>query len=256
MCLLVPWPIWTRLQVTSPKILQKMTILCRLTRYSSTDRVWHRLSAEGIATPSPESDLDDEQIRTMLASPLHLQEREASADRSRVCHSLREKSVSSSSHFGENMGKPVARESTENPVALFSNRRKSSQGTLSDREDLSSEHQQGPGNKEPPFRFSDLENLMKSFLEEHRDYMLAEANSGVQKQACRAYFLDSSVRDLQKQLDSNRLEIYCTNQGFEESRKEQARLHEQLTQRERYFEKLKSEVFMKWENWRELRKCE
>ena len=39
MCLSVPWPICTRLQVMSPKILQKRTILCRLNRYSSTDRV-------------------------------------------------------------------------------------------------------------------------------------------------------------------------------------------------------------------------
>ena len=32
---------------------------------------------------------------------------------------------------------------------------------------------------------------------------------------------------------SNRLEIYCTNQGHEESQKRQARLHEELAQRER-----------------------
>ena len=48
-------------------------------------------SAESIATPPPESE--------MLASPLYLQEREASADRSRVYHSFRENSMSSSSHF-------------------------------------------------------------------------------------------------------------------------------------------------------------
>ena len=60
---------------------------------------------------------------------------------------------------------------------------------------------------------------MKSFLEEHKDYFLAEAKSEVRKQECRADFLDSSVRDLQKQLDSNRLEICCTYQGYEESRK-------------------------------------
>ena len=63
--------------------------------------------------------------------------------------------------------------------------------------------------------------------------MIAEAKSEVRKQECRADFLDSSVRDLQRQLDSNRLEIYCTNQGYEQSRKEQARLHEELVQRER-----------------------
>ena len=33
-------------------------------------------AAEGIATPSPESDLDYEQLRDMLASPLFLQERQ------------------------------------------------------------------------------------------------------------------------------------------------------------------------------------
>ena len=74
---------------------------------------------------------------------------------------------------------------------------------------------------------------MKSYLEEHEDYMLAQAKSEVRKQECRADFLDSSVRDLQRQLDSNRLEICCTNQGCEESRKEKARLHEELAQRER-----------------------
>ena len=55
----------------------------------------------------------------------------------------------------------------------------------------------------------------------------------MRKQGCRADFLDSSVRDLQRKLDSNRVEIHCTNQGYEESRKEQARLHEELAQRER-----------------------
>ena len=63
--------------------------------------------------------------------------------------------------------------------------------------------------------------------------MLAQAKSEVRKHESRADYLDSSVRDLQRQLDSNRLEIYCTNQGYEESRKKQARFHEELAQRER-----------------------
>ena len=74
---------------------------------------------------------------------------------------------------------------------------------------------------------------MKSFLEEHKDYMLPEAKTEVRKQECRADFLGSSVRDFQRQLDSNHLEIYCINQGCEESRKEQGRLHDELAQRER-----------------------
>ena len=55
-------------------------------------------SAESIVTP-PESDLDDDQKRNMLASSLYLLDREVSADRSRVYHSFRENSVSSASHF-------------------------------------------------------------------------------------------------------------------------------------------------------------
>ena len=42
-------------------------------------------SAESIATP-PDSDLDDEQLRALVASPLYQQEREASAERSQVYH--------------------------------------------------------------------------------------------------------------------------------------------------------------------------
>ena len=41
-------------------------------------------SAESIVTPPPVSDLDDEQLRALLASPLYLQEREENAERSQV----------------------------------------------------------------------------------------------------------------------------------------------------------------------------
>ena len=63
--------------------------------------------------------------------------------------------------------------------------------------------------------------------------MLAEARSEVRKQVCREEFLDNSVSDLQRQLDSTRLEIHSTNQGYEESWEEQARLHDEFTQGER-----------------------
>ena len=63
---------------------------------------------QSIAILPPESDLDDDQIRSILASPLYLQEREASADRSLVYHSFRGNSVSSSSHFRECARKPAA----------------------------------------------------------------------------------------------------------------------------------------------------
>ena len=46
-----------------------------------------RDSEESIATPHPDSDLDDDQIRALLASPLYLQEREANAERLQVYQS-------------------------------------------------------------------------------------------------------------------------------------------------------------------------
>ena len=77
---------------------------------------------------APESDLDDEQLRALLASPLYLQEREASAERSQVHHSERENLMSSSSQD------PI---STGKPVALFSSQNRLNQETFSDRMDFS-----------------------------------------------------------------------------------------------------------------------
>ena len=98
-------------------------------------------SAESIATPL-EADLDDEQRRTLLASPLYLQERGASAERSQVYHSFRENLMSSSSQDPRLGG-------TRKPVAVFSNQSNLNQDTFSDRDQFSLEHQQVFGNSEP-----------------------------------------------------------------------------------------------------------
>ena len=137
-------------------------------------------SAESIAVPPPESDLDDEQIRNMLVSPLYLQVREASADRSRVYHSFRKNSVSSSSHLRES--------------ALFSHNRRSSQETFSDREGVSSGHQPGQGKDETLFMFSDPEEASRLVLEEQRDHLLPEAKYEILKQECKVDSLVTCTR--------------------------------------------------------------
>ena len=62
-------------------------------------------AAESIATFPPESDLNDEQIRTMQASPLYSQEREASTDPitslSLLKRKLSVKFISLSRRYGE-----------------------------------------------------------------------------------------------------------------------------------------------------------
>ena len=60
------------------------TLSCNQSLLSSTQD-----SIESIATRQ-EVDLDDEQIRALLASPRYLLEREASTERSQVYHSERE----------------------------------------------------------------------------------------------------------------------------------------------------------------------
>ena len=64
-------------------------------------------SAESIATP-PDSDLEDEQLRTMLASPLYIREREENEGQARACHSDRESLMIHSSRNPEVSGKPDA----------------------------------------------------------------------------------------------------------------------------------------------------
>ena len=105
-------------------------------------------------------------MRNMLASPLYLKEREASADRSRVYHSFRENSVFSSSHFRESAGKK--------DVAVFSQFGKSSQDTFSC---ISSGHQTVQGKGRTFFRFSDPDEAARTALEELRDHLLADAKS-------------------------------------------------------------------------------
>ena len=62
--------------------------------------------------------------------------------------------------------------------------------------------------------------------------MLAEAKSEILKQECKVDSLNTSIREFQRRAHSNRLEMDYVNYGYEESRREQARLHEELAQRE------------------------
>ena len=111
-------------------------------------------SAERIATPPPDSDLDDDQIRALLASPLYLQEREANAERSQVYHHVRENLMSSSSQDPISMGRPGA--------LLFSSKNRLNPETFSDREYFSLGHQQVLGNNAPLFTCSNPVTSVKS----------------------------------------------------------------------------------------------
>ena len=53
------------------------------------------------------------------------------------------------------------------------------------------------------------------------------------KQERKVDTLDTCIREFQRQAHSNRLEMDNVNYGYEESRREKARLHEELAQREK-----------------------
>ena len=124
-------------------------------------------SAESIATP-PKSDFDDEQLRALLASPLSLQERGASAERSQVYHSEREKMMSSSSQDPTTGG-------TFKPVAVFSSQSKLNQDTFSDQ--FSLKYQQVFGSSELIFRFSNPASVAKSLLDGNRRHVIMSFSS-------------------------------------------------------------------------------
>ena len=98
---------------------------------------------------------------------------------------------------------------------------------------ISSGHQQVQGKGETCFRFSDPKEAARSVLEEQRDHLLTEAKSETLEQECKVDTLNSCIREFQRQAHSNRLEMDNVNYGYEEHRREQARLHEELAQREK-----------------------
>ena len=115
---------------------------------------------------------------------------------------------------------------------MFAHKRKSSQETLSDREGISSGHQSVQGKGETFFMFSDLE-AARSVLEEQRDHLFAEAKSEILKQECKVDTLNTCIREFRRQAHSNRSEMDNANYWCEESGREEARLHEELAQREK-----------------------
>ena len=90
---------------------------------------------------------------------------------------------------------------------MFSHKRKSSQESFSDREGISLAHRAVRGENEALSRLSESENAARLALEEQRHHQFAEAKSEVLKQECRADFLDCCIRELQRQIHSNRLKI-------------------------------------------------
>ena len=167
-------------------------------------------SAESIA----DSDLEDGELRKMLASPLYtqsredcessrmpialvkpaalLQERGASAKRTQA--DLRKNLMSSSSQEQSAAGKLAA---------LFS----------------SGSEEPGDQYKSSVFKNADPSDLGRSLLEGNKDHLLSQARSEIMKQEHQVESLNNCISELQQQTYAQRLELQDAQHGYVESQR-------------------------------------
>ena len=138
-------------------------------------------------TKYPDAEIDDEHTRNSLASPLYIQEREASASLLQVYHSQKRKLVSRCTVNFSKYGRPVN---------WMSQKRKFDQ---------------------------ELDNCQfRIILEREKEQLPAEAKSEILRHEYRADLAENKTCELKKQIDS---QIEHTRTRYEQSRREQAPLH-------------------------------
>ena len=147
-----------------------------------------------------DAEIDDEHTRNSLASPLYLQEREASASLLQVHYSQKRKLVS---RCTVNFSKYVATRRLD-VDQKSTNLIKSSTLVRSG-----------------------------SFFGKTREQLLAKAKSEILRHEYRADLAENNICELERQIDSQAVEMGHTRTGYEQSRREQALLHEELADRER-----------------------
>ena len=83
------------------------------------------------------------------------------------------------------------------------------------------------------FNFADPSKLGRSLLEGNKDHLLSQARSELVKQERQVGSLNSGINELQQQACAQRLELQDAHHGFFESRREKARLQEELSMKEK-----------------------
>ena len=83
------------------------------------------------------------------------------------------------------------------------------------------------------FRNANPSNLREPLLEGNKDHLLNQARSNLPKQELHAESLDKCIGELQRQTEEQRLALQDAQYGFVESRREQVRLQEELSMKEK-----------------------
>ena len=242
-------------------------------------------SAASIATP-PDSDLEDEQLRKMLASPLYLREREEDEGQARAYHSKRESLVVHSSRNLEVSGKPTrsvyrSEKQMHNEHKLITQDEKAwcqvpleilkLQGNLMqcfhatvNRVRTRFPKETGVTNRETVSRvvfilFLDLltrQMLGNHFLMGNKDHLLNQARSELVKQKHQVGSLDSCINELQHQAYAQTLVVQDALHGILNLDENKFDYKKNYLWRKKRSEILKSEVCTKWKKWRELKNYE
>ena len=76
-------------------------------------------------------------------------------------------------------------------------------------------------------------HLGRSLLEGRKDHLLSQARAEIMKQERQVESLNNCISELQQQTHAQRLELQNAQHGYVESRREQVRLQEELSMKER-----------------------
>ena len=165
-------------------------------------------SVESIA----DSDLEDGELQKMLTPPLYAQKASGKPD----AMVMQEREVSAQCTQANR--KENLRSLSVKPDALFS----SEQGNLI---------------RSSVFRNTNLSNLRGSLLADNKDHLLNQARSDLAKQELHVESLNKCNGELQRQTEEQRLSLQDAQYGFVEFRREQVRVQEELSMKEKVLRK-------------------
>ena len=188
-------------------------------KISETSYIQSQMHFDDFVDGIADSDVEDGMSQKMLTSPLYaqkdsekddamvMQEREVSAQ---YTGADRKESLRSHSSEGQN--------ASGKPDALFS----SEQGNLI---------------RSSVFRNTNPSNLRESLLEGNKDHLLNQARLDLTKQELHVESLNECIGELQRQTEEQRLALQDAQYGFVESRREQVRLQEESSRKEKVLQK-------------------
>ena len=90
-----------------------------------------------------------------------------------------------------------------------------------------------PESKSSIFKNTNPSNLGRSLLEGNKDHLLNQARSDLMKRELQVESLNNCISELQQQAHAQRLELQDAQHGYVESRREQVRLQEELSMKEK-----------------------